>query len=177
MVCFLGIVVFDLEGVLIDNNLRLKKALRSVDPKAKEIKDLDREKRTKFWTIFMNHKLANQLDEVNELALEIWKDRMKKGHKLVILSGTKKEVVMSLINKLKMASKKMGFEFKPTMVIWRPRRDKRKSFVFKKQKIVEIERLLNDQIVEIHDDDPDTVNELKKYGYNAILWEDLKPKI
>ncbi len=173
---FLGIIVFDLEGVLIDNRERFRRAIRSVDSRAKNIKDLEKNKRARFWSAFMDDKLASELDKVNELALEIWKKRMEEGHKLVILSGTKKEVVMSLIEKLREKSEKMGFKFYPTMIIWRPKGDKRKSHVFKKQKIMEIEKLLNDQILEIHDDDPETVDALKRAGYNAILWVDLKPK-
>jgi len=172
----MGIVVFDLEGVLIDNRKRYIQALKAVKSSAKDLNDLRGEEKKFFWSIFMDAELAKKLDSINAKALEIWKKLQERGYKLVILTGTRKEVALILLEKLKSEFERIGFKFKPDLVVWRPRGDKRKSFEFKKQKIREIELLLNDEIIEIHEDDPETIKVLREMGYKVVPWIELEPR-
>lgn len=169
-------IIFDLEGVLIDNKDRYIFAVKKADPNASSDKDLSREKRRVFWQTFFDVNLVEKMDRVNMTGLRILKRLVEKGKKIVILSGTKKEIVKILLNKIMSEAEKMGFKFKPLAVVWRPKNDYRKSRIFKKEKALELVKMFNEEIEEIHDDDEEVINEFKKMGIKTVLWRDLKPE-
>ncbi len=175
MVLPMGIVVFDLEGVLIDNTERYQRAVRKANPSAKNDKDLNRNEKKAFWQEFFNPQLAEKIDKVNLEALKLVDKYQKEGKKIVILSGSKKDVVRVMLKKIEEEAKKLNMEFKPAMVIWRSEKDYRKSDVFKLEKAKIVEKMLGDEIIEVHDDDENVIKIFEKNGIKAVLWRNLKP--
>jgi len=165
------VIIFDLEGVLIDNSKRYKYAIKKADPKARDIDELSPRARKIFWNNFFNPDLARKLDKVNLKALKIFNDYVNKGKKVIILSGTRKEIVETLIQKLKEEAKKHNYQFKPFLVIWRNKKDLRKAPEFKLSKIREIESLIGEEIEIVYDDNSETIEKLRKNNINAVLWE------
>ena len=172
----INLIIFDLEGVLIDNRKRYLYALRKANPFAKSDKELSRSEKRIFWETFFDPSLSDRLDKVNLVALKLLDKYVREGKKVIILSGTKKKIVNILIKKLRRVAKDKGLRFEPALIIWRGDKDFRKSPIFKLSKVRELEKILNEEVEEIHDDDIEIVNEFRKKGINAVLWVDLKPK-
>lgn len=164
------VIVFDLEGVLIDNSKRYFHAISKVDPNIKDADELPSEKKRLFWENFINPELAERMDTVNVKALKLFDKYLNQGKKVVIISGTKKEVVSVLLKKLKQAAEENNLRFKPHLVVWRPDDEYRKAPEFKLEKIKQLASLLNEPIECVYDDNEETVKKLKENGINAILW-------
>ena len=165
----LTIVIFDLEGVLIDNSRRLRYALDRVG--AKDVRSLSYPKRGKFWKIFLDRNLAHKLDTVNMVGLEMLVDRAKK-HRIAIVSGSPCQIVKDHMEKINMMLGKMGEKVEIGYIFCRKgTREKAPEF---KERIIK-RLLLEDEVVEIHDDDERVLERAKKYGIKCILWVDLNP--
>jgi len=162
-------VIFDLEGVLIDNNERLKHALRKVG--ARSIDELKYPRKAKFWKIFLDRDLAYRLDKVNDYGLKILAEKSTK-YKIVIVSGSLCSIVRDHIEKIKNRAQELGLEIRIDEIFCR-RGTKRKSADFKESIVKRL--LVEDEIVEIHDDDESVIKRVKKYGIRGILWQNLRP--
>ena len=164
------IVVFDLEGVLIDNRKRLKYALAIFN--AKSIEDIKYPQRSRFWKVFLNPELAEKMDNVNILGLKILADRSKNCD-IVIISGTRKEIALIHVQKLNNVAKNMGLSIKIDRLFYR-RSSREKAPEFK-ERILRL-LMLEDEIIEFHDDNEDVLKRVKKYGIKCYIWRDLRPE-
>ena len=165
------IVIFDLEGVLIDNSERLRYALQKVN--ARNIDDLSPRLRAKFWRIFLDLELAHRFDKVNPAGMKVLADRSAR-YKIAIVSGTTKEIALDHINKIKIYSRDNNLSIRIDYIFYR-RKTKEKAPIFKERIIRML--LLEDRIVEIHDDNEEVLHRAKKYGIKCYLWINLRPTL
>ncbi len=163
-------IVFDLEGVLVDNSNRYYIALKKANPSAKSDSELKPHEKRVFWKIFFDSNLAIKLDKVDSKALELFDSYVRNGKKVIILSGTRKEIVKVLLDKIKEVANKKGYKFTPYIVIWRTKGDYRKAPEFKLSKIRELEKLIGEPVEIVYDDKIEVIEKLKKEGIKAILW-------
>ena len=165
----MGIVIFDLEGVLIDNSKRLRYALNRVG--ARSIDNLSYPLKSKFWKIFLDRQLAYRMDKVNKGGIKLLLDKAKK-YEIVIISGSPCNIAMDHIEKIKQAIIERGenVDFKH---IYCRRRTREKAPDFKERIIKML--MEEDQIIEIHDDDERVLERAKKYGIKCYLWKNLRP--
>lgn len=162
-------VVFDLEGVLIDNLKRLKYALNRVS--ARSVDELRYPKKAKFWEIFLDPELAYRMDRVNILALKILAEKCKK-YRIAVISGTKKEIVMGHIEKILSESKRLNLTVRIDKIFYREKtREKAPDF---KERILR-SLLLEDKVSEFHDDNEEVLERVKKYNIKCYLWKNLRP--
>ncbi len=164
------IVVFDLEGVLIDNSERLNYALRAVN--AKSMEELHGYKRGKFWKIFMSLNLAKRMDKVNDYGLRLLSEKSQK-YRIAIVSGTIRRIGLYQLELIKRRAKELNLYIKIDSVFLRPERTRIKAVAFK-ESILRL-LMLEDTVVEIHDDDEDVIEMAKKYKIRGILWRNLRP--
>ncbi len=169
-------IIFDLEGVLIDNGERYNKALKAANPNAKNDSELKPYEKRRFWRYFFDPNLALKLDKVNLKALELFDSYVKQGKKVIILSGTRKEIVKTLLDKIKEVARKKGYRFEPYIVIWRTKGDYRKAPEFKLNKIRELEKLLGEPVEIVYDDKEEVIKKMTREGINAVLWRNHKNK-
>jgi len=168
------VVVFDLEGVLIDNKERLKQALGKIGAEDRELDALDKRKKRLFWRYYFNPELADKLDAVNQKGVEILLDRYNRGKKIIILSGSPKEIVMIHIQKIKAYLQKLGRNVVFNKIIWRPKEDRRKANEFKLSMIKNILAFMNEDVEEVHDDNLDVIIAFKGVAKKRFLWKDGK---
>ncbi|MEX0569195.1 MAG: hypothetical protein Q6363_008570 [Candidatus Njordarchaeota archaeon] len=155
--------------MLIDNSERLRYALGKVD--ARSVDELKYPKKAKFWKIFLDPDLAQRMDKVNIVGLKILAEKSRR-YRIVIISGTRKEIVMGHIEKITNESKKLNLDFRIDKIYYRGRsREKAPDF---KERILR-SLLLEDKIVEFHDDNEQVLERIKKYGIKCYLWKNLKP--
>lgn len=163
-------VVFDLEGVLIDNSSRLEHALKAVG--ARDITDIREHKREQFWRVFLDLRLAKSLDKVNDLGLMILSDRSQK-YKISIVSGTIRPIGIFQINLIKSRAKELNLKVRIDSIFLRAEGNYIKATSFKE--LILRKLLMSDTIVELHDDDEEIIEMAKKYGIRTVLWRNLRP--
>jgi len=78
------VVVFDLDGVLVDNSKRLKRSLEEVG--ASSLASLRGKQREKFWSIFLSDKHID-LDEPIYENIEKARKYKEEGYKVVVVTG------------------------------------------------------------------------------------------
>ncbi|MHA1615983.1 MAG: hypothetical protein ACTSX9_01580 [Candidatus Njordarchaeales archaeon] len=166
------VVVFDLEGVLIDNHKRLRHALRKLS--VNSINDIPMSKKTLFWKIYFDPNLAERLDSVNLDALKILLKKKAEGYKIAIISGAPKEIVNIGLRKLREIAEKENHKLGIDYVFWRPPGDKRKASAFKLDVAKRLKTLFREEIVEIHDDDYNVIESFRKIGVKTYYWRNLK---
>ncbi len=163
------VVIFDLEGVLIDNTKRLRYALSKVG--AKDISELSYPRKSFFWKVFLNRDLAYRLDEVNNTGLKVLAEKSR-DYQIVIISGSPCDIVRDHIEKIKKRAKELGLEIRIDKIFCR-KGTKEKAPDFKERIIRGI--MLWGEIIEVHDDDERVIERVKKYGIKGVLWENLAP--
>jgi len=162
-------VVFDLEGVLIDNSRRLRYALGIVG--ARSVEELSYPRKSRFWKIFLDENLARRMDTVNIRGLMILADRSL-AYKIVVVSGAPERIVKEHLKKIKEEAERRGISIRIDRVFFRRRtREKAPDF---KERILKL-LMTKDEIVEVHDDDERVLQRVKKYGIRCILWKNLRP--
>ena len=164
-------IIFDIEGVLIDNSERFKTALARIDRSAKKPEELDARSRTVFWKIFLNPDLSRKLDRINKAGVEYLIEKLRQGKNIILLSGAPKEIVLIHLEKIRQYLHQRGIKENFSRVIWRGRNDKRKAEEFKLDMIRKLRLFFNEEIEEIHDDNPFVIETLKKFARKAFLWE------
>lgn len=167
-------IVFDLEGVLINNFKRLNFALKEIG--VSNIEKIPKSKKMEFWKIFMDLGLAEKLDEINPKGIEVLIKKIKENYKIAIISGTSKRIVNYHLGKIKEHLKILKIEFNPVFISWRPKNDKRPASALKYEKIQFLEKVFRIKVVEVHDDDPKVIDALRKLAdVRLVLWQNLKP--
>lgn len=163
------IVIFDLEGVLIDNTRRLNYALTKLGVRG--IQEIPPHKRRIFWNIFLNKNLSERFDRINPVGLRYLADRSKK-YFIAIVSGAPKQIVLGHIKKIREVAKKENLEIRMDRIYYREK-SRVKAADFKRRIFLEL--AYEGRIVEVHDDDPNVLEVAKKLGVKCYLWINLKP--
>ncbi len=167
-------IVFDLEGVLINNFKRLNFALKEIG--VSNIEKIPKSRKMEFWKIFMDLGSAERLDEINPKGIEVLIKKIKENYKIAIISGTSKRIVSHHLGKIKEHLKILKIEFNPVFVSWRSKNDKRPASALKYEKIQFLEKVFGIKVVEVHDDDPKVIDALRKLAdIRLVLWQNLKP--
>ena len=154
------IIIFDIDGVLVDNNERLKASIEDIGLSPKDVIDKgelnfpSREDRRKFWSVFLSSKYLH-LDKPRSVGIELLNERFNNGYFIIILSGRPERMKDDTINQLR------DFGVNYDMLVMRKEGDFRKDYEFKRGFI----KSLGGRISEIHDDSPTTCIEIGCMGY------------
>ncbi|MEM1842249.1 MAG: HAD family acid phosphatase [Ignisphaera sp.] len=156
-------VVFDIDGVLIDNSERLRKSLEEVG--ARDVSELSGEKKWRFWEIFLSDKYID-LDKPNPQAIELVKKKKSEGYRIVILTGRPAKMMKKTIEQLD----RYGIPY--DVVIFRSNDFHGKDYEYKKKVLEE----LNLNVIELHDDSAHVCLECLPYAKNVYIWKNLEPE-
>jgi len=152
------VVVFDLDGVLIDSSDRYRLSLAEVDPEAETHEKLPADKRSQFWRIFLSEKYM-EYDKPVPNAIEVLRGR-RVFFPVVIITGR----TSNMLNKTLEQLRKFGIEYDALVV--RNEGVFLKDWMFKKLVV----KKLGLKVVEVHDDSQDVIYELLPYLKNAAFW-------
>jgi len=153
------VVVFDLDGVLVDNTERYRLSLADVDPSAQSHEDLPRDKRSQFWRIFLSDRYI-EYDRPIHKAIEMLNRRREKGYPIVIVTGRTDNMMNATLEQLKA----FGIEY--DALIMRRTGIYIKDYDFKGRTVDS----LNLQIYEIHDDSADVIAALHHYASRGSFY-------
>ena len=149
------IIVYDIDNTLVDVRLRYYKSLEEsgLDPHT-NIRKLPPKLRNKFWKVFLSSKYMHldrpDTDEINRLN-KLYSD----GYGIVLVTGRPETMRKDTIEQLK----KYGVKYHT--LIMRPRNNREPDKVYKVNLIREMVGLGLD-IVEYHEDDPATIEIIKR---------------
>lgn len=135
--------VFDIDGVIADISERLKKALEPFGKK--NVEELSREEKKKFWEEFLNPQLI-KLDKPKVETIEYIKRLSGKGVKIIIITGRNEEK-----QKVETIEQLKSWNIPYDEIYFRRKGDLRREEIYKKS----------------------VIKSLLKRGYRIIeLWED-----
>jgi len=142
------VYVFDVDGVLLDVSERLRIAMEHCGGKRND----------RFWSKFFSKELLS-LDSPRSIGIELLKDRASKGL-IAIVSGRPRRLENETIKQLVELCRI------PRSLIWRL--ELRDDGDRRPAKIVKLERVLNIlyegfEIAEVHDDDVEFLNLVRRY--------------
>jgi len=152
------VIIFDLDGVLIDNTERYKLALAEVDPNTKIHEELRGGKISVFWRVFLSSKYIDR-DKPVDRAVEMLRERREK-YPVVILSGRTSNVLNETVDQLNRFS--IDFD----VLIMRREGTYIKDADFKKSVVEE----LGLQVAEVHDDSPYVIEALLPYASRGTFY-------
>jgi len=153
------VVVFDLDGVLIDSSERYRLALAEVDSNAKSHVDLPKDKRNQFWRVFLSEKYMH-LDKPVPEAIEMLNKRRER-FPIVIITGRTDNMLSKTLDQLR----RFGIEF--DVLVMRRVGVYQKDYEFKERVVKE----LGLSIAELHDDSTDIIDVLHKYtSRGSFYW-------
>jgi len=152
------VVVFDLDGVLIDSRDRYRLSLAEVDPDAETHEELSEDKKRQFWRVFLSEKYMDH-DKPIPNAIEMLRER-KDYFPIVIITGRTSNMLNKTIEQLK----KFGIEY--DALILRNEGIFLKDWKFKKHVVEK----LGLKVVEVHDDSAEVINKLLPHLKNVAFW-------
>ncbi|HDD63566.1 MAG: hypothetical protein DRJ32_00255 [Thermoprotei archaeon] len=157
---------FDIDGVLIDNTIRLKKCLEIVGVKA--IEELSGESKSLFWKLFLSERFLS-LDRPRPLGISYVYRAVNKGYKVVIVTGRPERLREATINQLN------EFRISFDEIYFRRDNDFRKDFVVKP----EIIRMLTYKydFKEFHDDEEEILRRIAHFIKNAEFYHHKPNKV
>ncbi|NPA70033.1 MAG: hypothetical protein GXO26_04430 [Crenarchaeota archaeon] len=144
------VVVFDLDGVLIDSSRRYRKCLEELGVTDKYQLYTDRELRRKFWKLFLSPKYM-YLDTPVKPVVSIVREKAE-SYAVVIVTGRTPNMIRETINQLK----SFGIPF--TAIIFRGRENFDKDYKYKRN-VLELIRCKT-IVEEIHDDSSEVCSSL-----------------
>jgi len=154
------VVVFDLDGVIVDSSERYRLSLAEVDPNAKSHVDLPKDKRSQFWRVFLSEKYMDYDKPVPE-AIEMLRRCREKGYPIVIVTGRTSNMLDKTLEQLK----SFGIEY--DVLVMRHLGVYVKDHEFKEHVV----KSMNLQIAEVHDDSVAVIDALHKYAARgSFLW-------
>jgi len=145
--------VFDIDGVLVDASRRLREAKR-----------MSCGNKERFWKLFLSEELLS-LDEPREIGIRLLLDRLKRG-KVVLLTGRPESLRSATISQLETYGVPMR---RVTALLMRQASDRRKEWTVKPELLREYASLHRLSVVEIHDDEPRTLDALHRIYPQARL--------
>jgi len=140
-----GVVVFDIDGVLIDCSKRLLKC----EEEAGSSKRL-------FWNCFLSPKYMH-LDKPIDFGFEVLRDRIAKGLNIVIITGRTDNMTQKTVEQLK----SLGVEGVP--IVFRRRGNFTKDYIYKPSAA----KRLGLEVLEVHEDDFEVLKSFKELYPNA----------
>lgn len=147
------VYVFDIDGVLIDVNSRLRIAMEKSGGRNRV-----------FWAIFFSEELF-ELDRPRNIGIQLLREKAEKGE-IYIISGRPKRLYNITLDQLR----DLGVLRYVKSIFLRKNNDLRPSHVYK---LEVLSNLINKgvNVCEIHDDDEKLIKEVKKLypGINAYL--------
>lgn len=159
-----NIVIFDIDGVLVDNTDRLKKSLEEIG--VSNFAELNNEVKKKFWDIFLSPKYID-LDKPNRVAVDWAWRKHREGYGIVVLTGRPGRLSEHTIAQLK------GFNIPYHAVIFRPDNVFIKDHAFKENVVRDIRA----RIVEAHDDSEEVCRMYSRYSEKVYFWRNMKPTL
>jgi len=153
------VVVFDLDGVLVNNTERYRLSLAEVNPNVSSHNELPKAMQNKFWRIFLSDKYIH-LDKPVYDAIEILNDRRRKGYPVVIITGRTSNMLNTTLDQLKA----FGVEY--DVLVMRREGVYIKDYEFKERVI----KSMNLHIAEVHDDSLDIINALHEYAVRGSFY-------
>lgn len=157
------VVVFDVDGVLVDCSERFKKSLEEVG--ARNVKELRGEQRRKFWEVFLSEKYM-YLDKPNPDGVELARQLSTK-YPIVVISGRPARLAEATVRQLR----EFGVPF--TAVVFRADGYYGKDQEYKDHVV----RALGLRVVEAHDDSEEVCSMYCKYTERVYIWRNLKPAL
>lgn len=159
-----NVVVFDIDGVLIDCTERLKLSLSELG--VNNLSEINKTLKKKFWEIFLSPKYIDY-DTPNPEAIDWCRKRHREGYSILLLTGRPENLITHTVNQLN------RFNTPYHSIVFRPTGVFEKDYVFKENVIKE----LGMRVVELHDDSEDVCKTLAKYCLRVYLWRNLKPTL
>lgn len=150
------VVVFDIDGVLVDCSERLSKSLEEAG--ARSMGELRGEHRRRFWEVFLSEKYMH-LDKPNNQAIELVRQLHEK-HPVVIISGRPARLADATMKQLK------DFGVPYDAVVFRADNYHGKDHEYKERAV----RELGLRVVEAHDDSEDVCRAYCKYTSRVYIW-------
>lgn len=153
-------VIFDIDGVLINPQKRLRKCLEKVN--ATSIRKLHGKKRRKFWDCFLSETYMN-LDEPIQENISKLREMKNQGYHIILITGRRedkqKNKTLEQLDKWKIPYDEIYF---------RKAHDKRKDYTYKSSLI---KRLIERgyEIVEVWDDSEKVIEKLKQILPNTKM--------
>jgi len=153
------VVVFDIDGVLVDSSERYMASLMDTDPSVKDHNELPVHKKAIFWNTFLSEKYM-ELDRPIPKAIEVLKMKRER-FPLVILTGRTSNMLSGTLKQLR----EFGVEF--DVLIMRYLGVYMKDADFKEHVI----KSLGLNVAEVHDDSLDIISVLHKYvTHGSFYW-------
>jgi len=148
----LPVYVFDVDGVLIDVNEKIREALKRIGlPEEYPLNNIDPRRKQLFWKYFLSEELI-VYDKPRPAGIKLLLDRLEKGQVLVV-SGRPENLKKATLKELKI----YGVPINKIVPIFRRRGDRRPFTEFK----LEIFKSIPN-IVEVHDDMIDVLYAVKR---------------
>lgn len=157
-----NVVVFDIDGVLIDCTERLKLSLSELG--INSFSEMNSVLKRKFWETFLSPKYIDY-DKPNPEAIEWCRKRFGEGYSVLILSGRTENLITHTVNQLN------KYSVPYHSIVFRPIGVFEKDYVFKENVIKE----LGVKVIEAHDDSEEVCKVLAKYSEKVYLWKNMKP--
>jgi len=154
------VYVFDLDGVLIDVNFKIKIVLEKLgfdentNPRSLNVVD-----RQKFWKLFLSEEYI-KYDKPRAIGINLLKDRLDKG-RIVVVTGRPETLRRKTLEELS----KWSIPVNRLIFIFRRRGDRRRDVDFK----VDVNAKLGN-IVEVHDDTEEILEKIKEFFPNTSLY-------
>jgi len=153
-------IVFDIDGVLIDPQKRLRKCLEKVN--ATSIKKLHGKKRKEFWDCFLSETYMN-LDEPIQENIAKLREMKDKGYYIILITGRREDR-----QKNKTLEQLDEWNIPYNKIYFRKAYDKRRDYVYKSSLIKKLIRQ-GFEIIEVWDDSEKVIEKLKQILPNAKI--------
>lgn len=148
-------VVYDVDGVLVDNTERLKRSLEELG--APSIDSLGTRKR-EFWELFLSEKYIH-LDKPVQAAIDLAREKSKK-HPIVIITGRPEKLARATLEQLK------NFGIPYNAVIFRGDSSYVKDYELKDLAV----RELAIDVLEAHDDSLEVCKTMLRHARHGVYW-------
>lgn len=142
------ILVFDIDGVLVDPKIRLEHARKSKD----------------FWKTFFDPKLM-ETDKPIPVIIDLVKKAIKEGEEVIILTGRPERLRNETISQLE----KLGINISKVRIVMRRQRDYRPSYIVKPELLKEVIRR-QDAAIEIYEDEEKVAQKYKALFPHAKIY-------
>jgi len=154
------VYVFDVDGVLIDAEDRLREALRRVGAgAASSPRDLGPRLRSRFWRVFLSEELL-AYDRPREVGIRLLLDRLQRG-RVIVLTGRPSRLRRATLAELERA----GVPIEKVELVMRPPRDVRRDYVFKADVLRQLAG-----VAEVHDDEVEVLRAAGRIHPRARLY-------
>lgn len=149
------IIVYDIDNTLIDVSERYIMSLRDsgLDPNI-NIRKLPPSERNKFWKVFLSNKYMH-LDKPDQQEIKNLNRKYDLGYGIILITGRPETLRRETLEQLR----RSGIKYHA--LVMRPKNNREPDKIYKVKLIREMVNMGLD-IVEYHEDDPATIDRIKK---------------